>query len=52
MPETERELLIKIYESIKPLKEKLTDHEKRIRWLERIGYLVIGGYLIIKEFIK
>ncbi len=29
----------------------IKDHEKRLRWIERITFTGIGGYLLLKEVV-
>jgi len=47
----DHDLLISINEKIDVLLDKVKDHEKRLRWIERIGVIGLSGYLIVKEIV-
>lgn len=45
---SDREILVLTYQSTKELNEKTRDHEARIRLLERLGSVLIGGLYVIQ----
>ena len=45
---SDREILILTYFNVNELKSKSEDHEKRIRMIENIGGLLLGGLYLIQ----
>ena len=45
---SDREILILTYFNVNELKSKSEDHEKRIRMIEKIGGLLLGGLYLIQ----
>lgn len=45
---TEREILIMAYTKLNNLESMNKDHEKRIKTLERLGALLLGGLYVIQ----
>ncbi len=41
---TDRDLLIEIHTDVKAIKQDVGDHEKRLRFLERIAYTLSGAW--------
>lgn len=42
-------LLIKMNAKLDNILHQVYDHEKRLRWIERIGIIGLTGYIIVKE---
>jgi len=47
----DHDLLISIDGKIDSLLDKVKDHEKRLRLIERLGIIGLSGYIIVKEIV-
>lgn len=48
---SDRELLVLTAQTVRDTNERIRDHEKRLRWLERLAYGLMGAWTFVTAWL-